>query len=159
MENKEIEQVIDLYGNSILRLAYSYLKNYDDAEDILQQTLINYVRSMPSFSEEKQRKSWLLTTAGNLSKNFIRDHKLNYRDELDESMLADKQKEDLSYIWNAVKSLPVKYREVIHLFYYEQYSTAEIAKILKCSEVSVRTNLKRGREKLKVILKQEYGDV
>jgi len=142
MENKEIKQLIDLYGNSILRLAYSYLKNYDDAEDILQQTLINYVRSMPSFTEEKQKKSWLLTTAGNLSKNFIRDNKLNYRDELDEKMIANKQKEDLSYVWQAVKSLPVKYREVIHLFYYEQYSTAEIARILKCSEAAVRTNLK-----------------
>lgn len=159
MENKEIKQLIDLYGNSILRLAYSYLKNYDDAEDILQQTLINYVRSMPSFTEEKQKKSWLLTTAGNLSKNFIRDNKLNYRDELDEKMIANKQKEDLSYVWQAVKSLPVKYREVIHLFYYEQYSTAEIARILKCSEAAVRTNLKWGREKLRVILTQEYGDV
>ena len=66
------------------------------------------------------------------------------------------EKEDLKYVWEAVKKLPVKNREVIHLFYQEGYSTKEIADILKRREATVRSDLKRGREKLKKILKEAY---
>ena len=70
--------------------------------------------------------------------------------------LIDEQREDLSFVWEAVKALPVKYREVIHLFYHEGYSTAEIAGILQMKEATVRSNLSRGREQLKSVLKEAY---
>ena len=63
---------------------------------------------------------------------------------------------DLSFVWEAVKDLPVKYREVIHLFYYEGLSTAQIAAILEQKESTVRSHLMRGREKLRSILKEGY---
>ena len=59
-------------------------------------------------------------------------------------------------MWEAVKSLPVKYREVIHLFYHEGYQTVQIAKVLGRNESTVRSDLRRGREKLKEVLKGEY---
>ena len=63
---------------------------------------------------------------------------------------------DLSFVWEAVKALPEKYREAIHLYYYEGYSTGQMAVLLGRKESSVRSDLKRGREKLKMILKEAY---
>ena len=71
-------------------------------------------------------------------------------------LLVGKEDEDLAFVWDAVKQLPDKYREVIHLFYQEGYSTKEIAEILNRNESTVRSDLKRGRDKLKNILKEAY---
>ena len=70
--------------------------------------------------------------------------------------LAAEGREDLSFVWEAVKTLPEQYRAAIHLYYYEGYPTAEIARILQRKESSVRSDLRRGREKLKGILKEAY---
>lgn len=98
----------------------------------------------------------MLRVAGNLSKNRIKYNKLRLTDELQESLASD-QRDDLSYVWEAVKQLPDKYREVVHLFYYEGYATKEIADILGRNESTVRSDLKRGRERLRQIL-EEGGD-
>ena len=74
-------------------------------------------------------------------------------DELSDTLKAEKR-EDLSFVWDAVRSLPVPFREVIHLFYYEGYSTAEISRMLDRKESTVRSDLRRGRLKLKEILKE-----
>ena len=118
---------LDTYGNAILRSAYSYL----------------------------HKKAWLLRVAANLSKNRIEYNALRDSDELSER-IAEEGREDLSFVWDAVKELPVQFREVIHLHYYEGYSTEEIAKILGRNPSTVRSDLRRGREKLKTILKEAY---
>ena len=149
------EQLLKEYGNHVLRLAYSYLHNMQDAEDILQETLIKYLQSAPAFQSPEHEKNWLLRVAANLSKNRIDYNRLRETDELDEK-LWEEEREDLAFVWEAVRELPENYREVIHLYYYEGYSTKEIAKILQSRESTVRSNLKRGREKLKAILKEAY---
>lgn len=153
--NQRAEALLTQYGSSILRLAYSYLHNMDDAEEILQDTLIQYLKTAPVLEQEAHEKAWLFRVAGNLSKNRIAYNKVRSTDELKESLAAE-QREDLSFVWEAVKDLPVKYREVIHLFYYEGLSTAEIAAILEQKESTVRSHLMRGREKLRTILKEGY---
>ena len=150
-----IETTLDTYGNTILRLAYSYLHNMSDAEDILQDTLIKYIQSAPVFLTEGHKKAWLLHVAANLSKNKINYNKIRETDELEETLVAE-EREDLSFVWEAVKALPEKYREVIHLYYQEGYPTKEISKILSRNESSVRSDLKRGREALKQVLKEAY---
>ena len=107
------------------------------------------------FESENHEKAWLLRVAANLSKNRIRYNKLRETDELNDELIAE-EREDLSFVWEAVKSLPVKYREVIHLFYHEGYQTVQIAKLLGRNESTVRSDLRRGREKLKEVLKGEY---
>ena len=153
--NHRAEIILTHYGNSILRLAYSYLHNMHDAEEILQETLIQYLKTSPILENEAYEKAWLFRVASNLSKNRISYNKIRSTDELNESLIAE-EREDLSFVWEAVKELPVKYKEVIHLFYYEELSTAEIAKILQKKESTVRSHLMRGREKLKSILKEAY---
>ena len=149
------ERLLDTYGNSIFRLAYSYLHNYSDAEDILQETLIRYLQNIPKVAGPVHEKAWLLKVAANLSKNRIDYNRLLDTDELNEELIAE-EREDLSFVWEAVKSLPEKYRETIHLYYYEGYSTGQMAVLLGRKESSVRSDLKRGREKLKMILKEAY---
>ena len=136
-------------------LTYSYLHNMDDAEEILQETLIQYLKTAPVLENEAHEKAWLFRVAGNLSKNRIAYNRVRSTDELKESLVAQ-QREDLSFVWEAVKDLPVKYREVIQLFYYEGLSTAQIAAILEQKESTVRSHLMRGREKLRSILKEGY---
>ncbi len=150
-----VEQLLTKHGNSILRLAYSYLHNMSDAEDILQDTLLQYLKAKPVFENEAHAKSWALRVASNLSKNRIDYNRLRQTDELSEELIAD-EATDLSFVWDAVKQLPEKYRAVIHLFYHEQYSTKEIAEILNQNESTIRSHLKRGRDQLKEILKEEY---
>lgn len=148
-------EALDTYGNAILRCAYSYLHNMADAEEILQDTLLKLLTAAPDFESEAHKKAWLLRVAANLSKNRIEYNALRDCDELDDSLIAE-GREDLSFVWEAVKALPTQYREVIHLHYYEGYSTEEIAKILGRNPSTVRSDLRRGREKLKSLLKEAY---
>ena len=148
-------RILKLYENDILRMAYSYLHNMEDAEDIVQDTVISYWQKAPENMDTIKEKAWLLTVAANLSKNKIRYKKLRKTDELSDTLIQE-ERDDLSFVWEAVKTLPVKYREVIHLFYYEGYPTRDIAKILNRNESSVRSDLRRGRERLKKILKEAY---
>ena len=153
--NGRAEMILTRFGDSILRYAYTYLHNMSDAEEVLQDTLVQFLKTAPEFESENHEKAWLLRVAANLSKNRIRYNKLRETDELKDELVAE-EREDLSFVWEAVKSLPVKYREVIHLFYHEGYQTAQIAKVLGRNESTVRSDLRRGREKLKEVLKGEY---
>ena len=151
--NRQAEHILDEHASSILRLAYSYLHNMSDAEEVLQETLLRFLKTAPTFENSTHEKAWLLRVAGNLSKNRIDYNKVRATDELSDTLKAEKR-EDLSFVWDAVRSLPVPFREVIHLFYYEGYSTAEISRMLDRKESTVRSDLRRGRLKLKEILKE-----
>ncbi|MEA4972164.1 MAG: sigma-70 family RNA polymerase sigma factor [Candidatus Metalachnospira sp.] len=153
--NVQAERLLKEYGNSILRLAYSYVHNMSDAEDILQDTLIQYIKACPEFEAPVNEKAWLMRVAGNLSKNKIKYNSIRTADELSEQLQSN-EAEDLSFVWDAVKELPTKYSEVIHLYYYEGYSTAQIAEILSKNEQTVRSLLQRGRSRLKAVLKEVY---
>ena len=147
--------LLDTYGNSMLRLAYTYLHNTQDAEDVVQDTLLQFLKTAPVFENAAHEKAWCLQVAANIAKNKIKYNKVRDADELNEELVAE-EREDLSFVWSAVKELPEKYREVIHLFYHEGYAAADIAKILGRNEATVRSHLARGREQLRVILKEAY---
>lgn len=153
--NLRAERLLDAHGDSILRLAYAYLHNRSDAEDILQETMIRYLQAAPKLTDAEHEKAWLLRVAANLSKNRIRYNRVRCTDELNEELAAE-QREDLSYVWQAVKMLPPNYREVIHLFHHEGLSTAQIAQVLGRKEATVRSDLRRGRLKLRELLKEAY---
>lgn len=149
------ERIMDVYGDAVLRLAYTYVHNMSDAEDILQETLIRYLENRPVFASENHEKAWLFRVAANLSKNKIAYNKIRQADQLEEQLIAQ-EREDLTFVWDAVKRLPESYREAIHLYYYEGFPTAQIAEILGKKESSVRSDLRRGREKLREVLREEY---
>lgn len=153
--NRQAERLLTDYGNSVLRLAYSYLHNISDAEEVLQEALIQFLKTAPALNSPEHEKAWLLRVAANLSKNRLDYNKVRTADELSEELTAEGN-EELSFVWDAVKALPEKPRAVVHLFYYEGYSTAEIARLLGRNETTVRSDLHRGRARLKEILKEAY---
>lgn len=149
-----IEQDLDYYGDMLLRLAYSYMKNMHDAEDILQDVFIQLMKNIGIFESREHKKSWLICVTRNLCRNKLKSSWFKKRDELVELPYYDNYKND--DVLDAVMKLPVKYREVIHLFYYEDYTTAKIAEIIDKKESTVRSLLHRGRSILKDVLKEEY---
>ena len=153
--SQQAAQILDTYGDTILRYAYSYLHNRSDTEEVLQDTLIQFLKTRPVIESDEHEKAWLLRVAGNLCKNRLKYNSLRQTDERREELIAE-QREDLSFIWDAVQALPVQYREVIHLFYREGYSTREISQILGRKEATIRSDLSRGRGKLKELLKEAY---
>ena len=96
-----------------------------------------------------------MRVAINISKNKITYNKTRKTDELSET-LAAAESEDLAFVWEAVKQLPPKYSEVVHLYYHEGYATAQIASLLSKNEATVRSLLQRARIKLRDVLKEVY---
>lgn len=153
--NRQAERLLDRYGQSVLRLSYAYLHNMSDAEEILQDTLVQFLKTSPVFESQDHEKAWLLRVASNLCKNRLIYDRRRRADPLSET-LAQEDRPDLSFVWEAVKALPVHQREVVHLFYHEGFATAEIARIVGRKESTVRSDLRRARLRLKEILKEGY---
>lgn len=97
-------QILDTHGNAILRYAYSYLHNMADAEEVLQDTLVQFLKTAPRFESEAHEKAWLLRVAGNLSKNRLSYNAVHAADELNDELVAE-NREDLSFVWQAVRDL------------------------------------------------------
>jgi RNA polymerase sigma-70 factor (ECF subfamily) len=119
-----IVDILKREGNTILRLAFSYLKNMTDAEDVYQEVFLKLVEGEFTFESEEHEKAWLIRVTINLCKNRLRSFWRNKVGSLNEDMIA--KYEDISNgidILNAVMSLKLKHRTVIHLFYYEDYTT------------------------------------
>lgn len=96
--SQQAAQILDTYGDTILRYAYSYLHNRSDTEEVLQDTLIQFLKTRPVFESDEHEKAWLLRVAGNLCKNRLKYNSLRQTDELREELIAE-QREDLSFIW------------------------------------------------------------
>ena len=142
---------------TIYRVCYAFMKNAQDAEDCTEDTFVKAMTSDVSFENERHERSWLTTTAMNICKDKLKRwwrQKVSPIDEDTEQTAA--QPDEKSEVANAVMALPVKYKEVVWLHYYEGYQTAQIAQLLGMKESTVRSNLARGREKLKVVLKEAY---
>ena len=151
----EAARLFDEYGTSVYRLAYSYVRNSQDAEDVLQDSLVQFLKTRPVFNDAHHEKAWLLRVAANLAKNRLKSARPVQVDELSERLASDDDP-DLAFVWDAVGQLPEQQREVIHLFYHEGYTTKEIAHILERNESTVRSDLSRGRNALKGVLKEAY---
>lgn len=155
-----VEQALDQFGDDILRLAYSYMKSREDAEDVVQEVLIRFMQSAKQFEDWEHVKAWLLRVAANLCKDKLKSASRQREVAIPEGYEAaatSEGLEDESDVMQAVMALPEKYRSVIHLYYFEEYATAEIAAILQKKEATIRSLLKRGREKLEKMMKGDDG--
>lgn len=154
MSNDEMELLYNKYKNSVYRLAFSYCKNTADAEDITQETFIKRFTTDIKFSDDKSEKAWLMKVTANKCKDLFKSITYKYfyySVSLEEANLTYESSEE-SAVYHAVMELPPKYRIVIHLYYYEGYSVAEIGKILGKSDTAIQTRLYRARNLLKKLL-------
>ena len=151
--NAEIERVVNEYATMLLRVAYSQLNNRAEAEDTVQEVLLKYMEKAPIFQSEEHEKAWLLRVTVNHCKNHLASAWFRKRADLDEGIPALDNAE--LEVVSAVASLPAKYRAVVHLYYFEGYSTKEIAEILHSRPNTVSSRLSRARALLAKALKEE----
>lgn len=145
-----IQHVLDKYSRMLIKLAFTYVKNTADAEDIIQDVFVSLMKRGNSFESEEHEKAWLIRVTINKCKNQLKSswNRLKVPLEEDISYLPKEQSEVLALVLD----LPKKYRTVIHLFYYENYSMNEIAKMLAKNPATIGTWLSRGRKMLKIKL-------
>ncbi len=146
----DFEAVVRKYADSVLSACIMRLKNEADADDCFQNTFLKLYTNPPEFREEEHIKAWLLRVAINECKNFIRDNRKTV--PLDSvPPVVQPNSDDFRDISWALMRLETEYREVLYLYYVEQYKVKEIAGILDKNPNTVKTMLSRGRKKLKKI--------
>lgn len=152
-KNKEFKTAYNNYGEMLYRIAYVYLANRDDVEDVLQDVFVSFLQNLSKFKSEEHKKAWLIRTTQNKSVNLLKASSrknMNIEDIQLQSLEADN---DLHIdILKQIISLDEKYKTVVILYYYNDYSVSEISQILKISKSAVKMRLKRSRELLKIKL-------
>lgn len=155
--DKEFIKYYNLYKDDILRLALSYTKRINDAEDIMQNVFVKLYKNMNNIEEEKVKK-WCVKVTINECKDFFKSFWIKnifVKDEILSNMCKD---EEIVNLKDELFNLPTKYRVVIYLYYYEGYKVNEIADILKENISTIQTRLTRGKKKLKEFLKEEQNE-
>ena len=155
MNEHMIREIYERHADNVYRLCYSYLKNTEDAKDALQNTFVRLMKTEKEFESVEHEKGWLIVTAGNVCKDMLKSFwrkKVTIDDESFSNIPVHDENRELRL---AVLSLPVKYRISLYLHYYEGYTSAEIAKLMKKSDGTVRGYLAKGRD----LLKERLGEV
>ena len=161
-EEHAFEELVDFYQTSLLRMCYLNLHDLGLAEDAVQETFVKAYRAMPSFRGDSDIKTWLMRIAINTCRDMQRgtwQKHLKQRvsfDQLPESSIAFP--EDAITVNMEIAKLPVKLREVVLLYYYQNMRIEDIASVLGISISSVSGRLKRAKEKLRRALKGVYFD-
>lgn len=146
-KEKYLEMMIEKYSDMIYRLALTRTKSKEDSEDIYQEVFLRLSKKMPNFESKEHEKAWLIKVTINCSKNLLNSTFLKHKAEIKEEIIFEtKERHDIYY---AVQELPLKYRTIIHLYYYEGYKIEEISKILKININTIKSRLTRARENLK----------
>lgn len=148
-----IDDVIHRYRDMIYRLAFARMGTTYDADEVFQEVFMRYWKKQPKFREEEHRKAWMIRVTVNCC-NKLWSSSWRRRTEALQENLAWEMPEDYG-LYQALQQLPPKYREVVHLFYYEEMSTAQIATILHRKQSTVRTQLTRARHMLRNILEED----
>lgn len=157
----EIVRLIDTYGDDVLRISYMYLKDKQKAEDAFQEVFIKIYNKYKSFKGDSSEKTWIIRITINVCKDILRSSwlkKVFLTDDIGQHKESNVEnlvikKDENRLIFDEVVSLPPAYKDVIILYYYQDFDTAEISKILNIAEGTVRSRLYRARE----ILKKNLG--
>ena len=166
---ENFEEVMEFYMPMVYRIAFARLADRSDAEDVTQDVFLRYFRTGLTYESEEHRKAWLIRCAVNCAKNVAGSawNRHRSRGELTEN-LDDPDNEPMAScceeqfekterrlaVMNAVMKLPEKYRTVIHLFYFEDMSVAQISSAVGAGESTVKSQLSRARKGLKPLLSE-----
>ncbi|MEO4054841.1 sigma-70 family RNA polymerase sigma factor [Solibacillus sp. CAU 1738] len=160
-----LEQMMIEYGNELVRLAFSYVKDTEIAKDMVQNTFIKCYKNLDSFRYDSQIKTWLYRITINECKDHLKswNYKMvqvkSYISETAKSILPSTEKTVIDKynneeIKDTIFSLPKVYREVVYLYYYDSLVTEEIAKVLDIPVNTVKTRLRRAKQKLEPMIKE-----
>mgnify|MGYP000756114031 FL=1 len=152
--DKEIAEIYKRHSKTVYRVCFAYMKNPADTEDAVQDTFFQLIKSGPAFESEEHEKAWLIRTATNICKNVLRHWWRRHENIEDFYNLPSSENIETDDIFQVVMELPEKYKTVVYLYYYEGYTSVEIAGILKNPQSTIRNYLHEAR----AILKERLGD-
>jgi len=159
--NTDLEYLMRRYGDQVLRLAYSYLRDLEEAKDLAQEVFLKVFTSLGKFENRSAPYTWIYRITVNLCRDKLRKRNRFKEQILNESLTIagvfdteDKAVNNIEkkLLFEAVMSLPISFREVIVLYYLYQFDTRKIADIVGTNQALVKIRLYRGRQKLKKIL-------
>lgn len=159
MDEFQATRLVNAYADMILRISYQYLKQTWDAEDICQSVFLKYLTQTPRFDSVEHEKAWIIRTTINTCKDYTKSAFFRRTVSLDEAPPLAAPEEPDSQLLELMKSLPENQRISLYLYYYEQYTTKEIAECLGKSDTTVSQYLSRGRRKLRKMLTDERSAV
>ena len=150
----DVEEIVDKYADMVYKIALSYLRNIEDAEDIVQEVFIEYINNTKPFKNEEHQKHWIVRVT--LNKCFNEKYSSRNKRNILVSSFDKFENSDVeyNYVLDIIENLGNKYKSVFELFYIHDFSTKSISKVLNISEVAVRTRLKRARNEIRKILKE-----
>ncbi len=149
----ELEEIIRRYQSMVYGLALARTGSPADADDVFQETFLAYYRAGKVFREEEHRKAWLIRVTVNCAKSFHESARMRKMQPLQENLVWEDP--ETHSLHDELQRLPPRYRDVIHLFYYEGFSTDEIADILHRKNSTVRTQLTRARAMLRAFMEED----
>lgn len=155
MQESRARHLVDTYADMILRISYSYLKQTYDAEDICQTVFVKYLSGDQCFENEDHEKAWIIRTTINACKDHLKSAFFRRTAPLEEADRIPAPQSPDTEILEALQQLPKNYRISLYLYYYEEYSTKEIASLMGKNENTVSAYLSRGRRKLRDYLSEE----
>jgi len=155
LESNSTEKLIEKYSDAVYRFALSRTGNKTDAEDVVQEVFMRLIKRKPKFNDDEHPKAWLFKATVNVAKNFYtsawrRRAVLMPNNEI--TLQCKHSPKDYTKLATALFKLEAKKRMCIHLFYFEDFSVTQISQATGYKESTVRSHLKRAREKLKLIL-------
>ncbi len=151
MKDEDYKNAVLIYSDLVYRLAFLYMRNVHDASDCCQNVFIKLLNYKNQFNGNEHLKAWLIRVTKNECLNFFKSFwrkNIQLTDEKLEFSKEDRENELLQIILK----LPLKYRDVLYLHYYEGFKVLEIANMLNLKESNIKTRLKRGRDALKIKL-------
>lgn len=131
--DEEIEEIYNRHVDTVYRVCYSFMKNASDAEDMVQETFLKLIAENKQFQSESHEKAWLIVTASNTCKDLLKSWRRKVENIDNHPSLAHTEPFLEEDMLSVILSLPIKYKEVVYLYYYEGYRTPEIAKMLHCT--------------------------
>ncbi len=153
---EKFAQIYDKYANMVYKICIMMLKNTPDAEDAAQNVFIKFIKASKEYHSESHLKASLIVIAQNECKNMLKHWWHSKRDSFEGiTEPSYSHNTDKSDVKDAIESLPNKYKIPVYLFYYEGYSTEEIAKMLKINHSTLRSQLAEARKRLKIKLEED----
>ena len=153
MDKAEFNRLTELYMDTVYRVARSGSRNESDAEDITQNTFLKLLQRKKLFNDDDHARRWLIRVAVNEGNMLWRKRKHeDCLEATEEIAVSDDFTDNDNKLLKALAQLTPEYRQAVHLYYFEDYSTKEIAKLLNISDDTVRTRLSRARRKLRELL-------
>lgn len=154
---ERIERLVETHTNTLLRTALHHTQNQSDAEDVVQMVFLKLIRLEQEFADKEHEKAWLIRVTINQCRDLKRSAWHKKTTALEETLPMEEFTRDET-ILDAVRALPDNYRDIVYLYYFEGYATAEIAQMLEMKQNTVESRLHRARAKLKAELEGEWEE-